>query len=134
MTQHIDAAIKRFDDFCRNSFKLTDSSLQAFLRTELQAAYEAGMDKSFHCGKTDGMDGAICGVKLDCHLHDWRNHDAYAVGQKEGYAQALKEAIAAAEKLSPKDNNYSSYLEGKQDVIHDLVTALTSLRGGTTTV
>lgn len=43
-----------------------------FIEPVLTKAYEAGREEASRCKKPVEGGKAICGCKLDCHLHDWR--------------------------------------------------------------
>lgn len=49
------------------------------------------------CGK-EMHDGSICGVVLDCHLHDWRQKDLI----RETITKALEEMAGEANELQAK--------------------------------
>ncbi len=71
-------------------------SVKAFIASVESEAEARGRDEAMSksqagtCGKTiDKI--AMCGVKLDCHLHDWRAD----LDRKRGRLEGLQEAIDA---------------------------------------
>lgn len=44
-----------------------------------------------HCHQPVENGEAICGVKLNCHLHDWRQNDMEASWQREAKVELLRE-------------------------------------------
>ena len=49
---------------------------------------EKEIEKITHCQKDVEHGKAICSVKLDCHLHDWRQHE-----ELEYYKRTLQEEL-----------------------------------------
>lgn len=47
-----------------------------------QQKHREELQKALVCGK-EFSDGSICGCKLDCHLHDWRQRDELQKARKE---------------------------------------------------
>ena len=60
------------------------------------------LQKALRCGKDMG-DGSICGCKLDCHLHDWRQREQIQIARHDW----LREEIVKLEgmKVTPEHNS-----------------------------
>lgn len=90
-------------------------------KKRIKEIIKAEIASALTCGKYVEEGKAICGVKLDCHLHDWR--------QKEQIATALKtqkyELRILVESFDPDGININheedNYYAGKRHVITDIL-------------
>lgn len=58
-------------------FEETEAEYQRVMKSiagEIIQTLHHQLQKALTCGK-ELPDGSICGCKLDCHLHDWRQRD-----------------------------------------------------------
>lgn len=53
---------------------IADSSNKEWFKERVSLNFHHQLQKALRCGKDMG-DGSVCGCKLDCHLHDWRQRD-----------------------------------------------------------
>lgn len=90
MNNKIDDIIKTFGNELAMHLTPSNESMKAvrFAREALTETLHQQLQKALTCGKDMG-DGSICGCKLDCHLHDWRQREEIQKAREEAVDELL---------------------------------------------
>lgn len=67
-------------DACCNNVELNGGSISG--EQEIKDVSKK-VEELLHCKKSVENGKATCGVKLDCHIHDWRQNDICPAGADE---------------------------------------------------
>lgn len=73
-----------------SAYELDKEKITDWLQTTLREVADQARKEAVRCGKVDEFtkgEPEVCQVKLDCHLHDWRQEDMKEEWQKEARMQ-----------------------------------------------
>ncbi len=107
--------------------------IKSIIRKEKELSKEEGRREIKRCGKPIEELGTpnegVCGVRLDCHLHDWRADLSDERARLEVIAQVEEYIGEIPPEFSiPSNTPEQAYKAGKVAVKHDVLAFLSSLK------